>query len=262
MSSSTAITASYRAEVSLDKTNANPAAGGPLTFEASVDTSNRFDASPSPKETKAGYLKALSIALATLQESINSGLTERLVQQGVLSETTDKDPNVNTKLRTKIPGQPNNSKKGQTKKQQQQREECEGNTNELTNQPEYSSTGTATSSAPAVGISPLSSSTIANIATTTTAEPLAASDVEMQNSDQYRPKGGIYGDEGDEADSQDKDEIDLVMEADPGEEDGACLELPKDQARESQQNKKRNELPIDNASDLATTKKPKGSEDD
>ncbi|KAF9980199.1 hypothetical protein BGZ65_005413, partial [Modicella reniformis] len=52
------------------------------------------------------------------------------------------------------------------------------------------------------------------------------------------------------------DEVDLVMEADPGEIDGACLELPKEQETH---NKKRNEQPTDSNSDFAAAKKSKGS---
>jgi len=55
-----------------------------LTFQEPVVSSSA--ASHDPSE----YLASLAKALNALQESINTGLTERLVQQGVLTENNDK----------------------------------------------------------------------------------------------------------------------------------------------------------------------------
>ncbi|CAO3572939.1 unnamed protein product [Mortierella alpina] len=202
------------------------------------------------------YLGALAQALSALQESVNAGLTKRLVEQGVLAEASEVvDLAVNTKLRTKVPGQPNNSKKGMTKKQQQraQQQKSDGI---------QSSTTTA---APTQDTTPTNESVTA-VANTMDVDPINTTALEtsmLSNSDmehQYKPKGGIYGDDEEDENNQDKDEVDLVMEADPGEVDGACLELPKgveeQQQQQQQYNKKRNVLPAETAS----AKKSRGSE--
>ncbi|KAF9997904.1 hypothetical protein BGZ65_006539, partial [Modicella reniformis] len=127
MSSTSTVTASYNvaSSTSSDAPESTAATSGSLSFKVHIilPSEEETAASLSVQATKESYLAALAKALSNLQESINAGLTERLVQQGVLSETTDQDPNMNTKLRTKVPGQPNNSKKAQTKQQQQRQRE-------------------------------------------------------------------------------------------------------------------------------------------
>ncbi|ORZ10351.1 hypothetical protein BCR41DRAFT_357822, partial [Lobosporangium transversale] len=267
MSSVPSITATYSAETTTGTANSAENTSGSLTFETPILLSNDGSgaADDSAQTKKELYLEALAKALSTIQESINTKLTERLVQQGVLSETTDKDPSVNTKLRTKVPGQPNNSKKGQTKKQQQrqqqgqeqeqeQGQEQEQSTKEITKGKEQNSN--PSSSDASTTVTPTLEGASISSATIPVATP--SEDVEMKDDNPYRPKGGIYGDDDEEAEQREKDEVDLVMEADPGEVDGACLELPKEQ---QQTNKKRNDMPIDNASQLTTAKKSKGSDD-
>ncbi|KAF8930822.1 hypothetical protein BGZ58_008015 [Dissophora ornata] len=277
MSSSPTITASYSVAASSSESTIDPtSASAPLNFEAPINLSLETTTPPSDPSKPAAqfkkeqYLTALAAALSGLQDSINTGLTERLIQQGVLSETnTENDPSVNTKLRTKVPGQPNNSKKGQTKKQQQREqkqkeEEEEKNQTSLSGDNATTVESADTSTLRSLTPSSTITSTSMEVETSSTFE--AVQDTEIQEKEeQYRPKGGIYGDDEDE-DKQDKDEVDLVMEADPGEIDGACLELPKEeeqgaQQQQESQNKKRNELPADSA-DLAAAKKSRGSEDD
>ncbi|KAF9959378.1 hypothetical protein BGZ72_009743 [Mortierella alpina] len=210
------------------------------------------------------YLGALAQALSALQESVNAGLTQRLVQQGVLTEVSGaSDLPVNTKLRTKVPGQPNNSKKGQTKKQQQRAQQQNLNEKQMA-VPTASPTQDTTATTPALE-SALALATTMDVdtITTTTSKTPVLSETDMEQ--QYKPKGGIYGDDEEDEGIQEKDEVDLVMEADPGEVDGACLELPKNveeqqpQQQQQQHNKKRNELPTETASDAAA-KKSRGSE--
>ncbi|KAF9326054.1 hypothetical protein BG006_010497 [Podila minutissima] len=185
-----------------------------LTFQAPVVS---LSASQDPSD----YLTSLAKALNALQESINTGLTERLVQQGVLTENNDKaegEEKKNTKLRTKVPGQ-HAPKKGLTKKQKQELELKERQEKKEQEQP-----ATTTS------LPPTSETTAAM-----EVDPSAPSDdVEMD------PQGQEANDDDEEAEEE-KDEVDLVMEADPGEVDGACLELPKEQDLQQQQqhNKKR-----------------------
>ncbi|KAF9993579.1 hypothetical protein BGZ80_004958 [Entomortierella chlamydospora] len=273
MSSAPIITASYTVTSSSSEVGSSESTStsGPLTFEVPVAPS--ADLSNDAQANKEQYLTALAGALSTLQDSINTGLTQRLVQQGVLSETTDVDPNVNTKLRTKVPGQPNNSKKGQTKKQQQReqkqkdQEENQQSGSKADSSSDSAGTETTASVTPALETVSLSSTNVTD--TPMEVEPPTSTtqeDTEMQEDSKYRPKGGIYGDDEDE-DAQEKDEVDLLMEADPGEVDGACLELPKDQQQPPQQEihtKKRNELPADgdSASSLAAAKKSRGSGDE
>ncbi|KAG0262750.1 hypothetical protein BG011_009790 [Mortierella polycephala] len=271
MSSNPTVTASYTVATETT-TDASSTSSGVLTFESPITLAADKDIS-STQAQKEQYLNALAIALSTLQESVNSGLTERLVQQGVLSELGgDKaDPSVNNKLRTKVPGQPNNSKKAQAKKQKQQRREQQKQQqqgNQANNvmdaqQPDSVQLGEDT-----ITITPARESAALS------SNPVAPMDVDqetpikqdqVQNQDQdfdqtYKPKGGIYDDDDEDEVSQPKDEVDLVMEADPGEVDGACLELPKEE-EQHQINKKRNELSSGSAADLAAAKKPKGSGD-
>ncbi|KAF9353454.1 hypothetical protein BGX34_011558 [Mortierella sp. NVP85] len=268
MSTMPAVTASYTVASSTSPAAAQEAAAetlGPLSFEAPIVVPS--GEALSAQAAKEQYLAALANALSSLQESINTGLTERLVQQGVLSETTDQDPNVNTKLRTKVPGQPNNSKKAQAKKQREQQQQQQKNSIEGS-----SSAAAAAAAAAAAGAAAGTGESTSEEATTTlqlgaTSADISGTDTAMEitpSSDirdvdmedpTYRPKGGIYGDDDeDDEDSKDKDEVDLVMEADPGEVDGACLELPKEQ---EYLNKKRHEQPTDPTA--AATKKPKGS---
>jgi len=260
------VTASYTVASSTSPAAAQEAATAtlrPLSFEAPIVVPS--EEALSAQAAKEQYLAALANALSSLQESINTGLTERLVQQGVLSETTDQDPNVNTKLRTKVPGQPNNSKKAQAKKQreqqqQQQKNRAEGSSAAVAD----AGTGESTSEGATTTTTLQQGATSTDISGTDTAMEITPSsdirDVDMEDPT-YRPKGGIYGDddEDDDENNKDKDEVDLVMEADPGEVDGACLELPKEQ---ESLNKKRNEQPTDPTLDAAATKKPKGSSDD
>ncbi|KAF9170710.1 hypothetical protein BGX21_007940 [Mortierella sp. AD011] len=274
MSSAPIITASYTVTSSSSgvESSESTSTSGPLTFEVPVALS--ADLSNDAQANKEQYLTALAAALSTLQDSINTGLTQRLVQQGVLSETTDVDPSVNTKLRTKVPGQPNNSKKGQTKKQQQReqkqkdQEESQKSGSKADSLPDSTGTETTASVTPALETVSLSSANVTD--TPMEVEPstsTAQEDTEMQEDSKYRPKGGIYGDDDEDENAQEKDEVDLLMEADPGEVDGACLELPKDQQQPPQQEihtKKRNELPVDgdSASSLAAAKKSRGSGDE
>ncbi|KAF8953756.1 hypothetical protein BGZ52_003595 [Haplosporangium bisporale] len=205
-----------------------------LTFQEPMVSSSA--ASNDPSE----YLTSLAKALNALQESINTGLTERLVQQGVLTENNDKtegEEKKNTKLRTKVPGQ-HAPKKGLTKKQKQELERKERQEKEEEEQ-------TTSASLP-------SSET-----TAMEVEPSAApstDDVEMDPQDQDEDE-----------DEEEKDEVDLVMEADPGEIDGACLELPKEQDLQQQQQykKKRNGATAEDVSDQdLAAKKSRGSTSD
>ncbi|KAG9319552.1 hypothetical protein KVV02_007441 [Mortierella alpina] len=226
---------------------------GSLTFEAPIISAG------TGSNDQELYLAALAQALSALQESVNAGLTKRLVERGILAESSETtDSTVNTKLRTKVPGQPNNSKKGQTKKQQQRAQQQNLGENQmaittaLPTQDKTATTLARESVATTMDVDPI---------TTTLETPvLLDSDIEHQ----YKPKGGIYGDDDEDENIQHKDEVDLVMEADPGEVDGACLELPKDievqQQGQQQHNKKRNELPSETASDAAAAKKSRGSE--
>lgn len=185
------------------------------TFEQSItlDTSTATEGTP-----KEQYLNALAKSLSALQESINTGLTNILVQQGVLSsDAVGENASEKNKLRTKVPGQPNNSKKGQTKKQQQREQQQQQQQKEQeTMSAEGSSESTTTVTPNPEAIYASGSATPMEV--NASSDPL----------DQYKPKGGIYDGGEDEEKDQDKDEVDLVMEADPGEVDGACLELPKD----------------------------------
>ncbi|KAF9147983.1 hypothetical protein BG015_010314 [Linnemannia schmuckeri] len=249
-----------------------------LTFEVPIDSSYNT-ASPDQLQ-KEQYLSALAKALSALQESINTGLTERLVQHGVLEDKGDNPIDVKNKVRTKIPGQPNNSKKGQTKKQQlrEQQEQKDKSALATSTEPASSTTkhvqgtGTTTVTPGVEAISLTFTSTAApetssamdiDRTPSSTAETAASTDA-LELEDQYKPKGGIYGSDDEEEDATAKDEVDLVMEADPGEIDGACLELPKEQDASSAapfQTKKRNELPVDLAGeDSAASKKSRGSE--
>ncbi|KAF8934123.1 hypothetical protein BGZ47_010509 [Haplosporangium gracile] len=281
--STPSVTAAYSVSTpSQDTTVTTEAAGTSgaiLTFETPIDSSYNTSASPDQLQ-KEQYLSALSKALSTLQESINTGLTERLVQQGVLEDKGDNPVDVKNKVRTKVPGQPNNSKKGQTKKQQlrEQQEQKDKSAVAASTEPvspttkHVQGTGTTTVTPGVEAISFSFTSTAApdisfamdiDRTPSSTAETIAPTDV-LELEDQYKPKGGIYGSDNEDDDAAAKDEIDLVMEADPGEIDGACLELPKEQDASSaapSQTKKRNELPIDLAGeDSAASKKSRGSE--
>ncbi|KAG0372969.1 hypothetical protein BGX24_012337 [Mortierella sp. AD032] len=276
--STPSVTASYSVYTPLqDTTNETTGTAEPiLTFESPIDATYNTSTTPAQLQ-KEQYLTALTKALSALQESINTGLTERLVQQGVLEDKGDNPVDVKNKVRTKVPGQPNNSKKGQTKKQQlrEQRERQDkdsvAGSASATTEPVHGSETTTTTAAEAMSLS----------LNSTTAESSSAMDIDPSPSteltsstpkevldleDQYKPKGGIYGSDDEDEDSA-KDEVDLVMEADPGEIDGACLELPKEQdvsvtpAAALSQTKKRNELPVElSVEDAATTKKSRGSD--
>ncbi|KAF9191644.1 hypothetical protein BGZ50_009274 [Haplosporangium sp. Z 11] len=272
MSSNPTVTASYTVAPG-STTDVSSTSSGILTFESPITLTADKDAS-SPQTQKEQYLNALAVALSTLQESVNSGLTERLVQQGVLSELGgDKvDPSVNNKLRTKVPGQPNNSKKAQAKKQKQQQREQQKQQQQGKQANNVTDTQQPASVQPEEGTAttiPARESATLSLNSVTPMDVDKEIPVELdqvQNQDQdfdqtYKPKGGIYGDDDEDEDSQPKDEVDLVMEADPGEVDGACLELPKEQ-EQYQINKKRNELSSGSAADLAATKKSKGSGDE
>ncbi|KAF9201890.1 hypothetical protein BGZ49_007912 [Haplosporangium sp. Z 27] len=261
MSSTPVVTASYTVVSLATGASSTETTFESLTFKEPIALSSA-DPSNDTQASKEQYLTALAATLATLQDSINAGLTERLVQQGVLSETSSVDPSINTKLRTKVPGQPNNSKKGQTKKQQQreQKQKIQEQEQDRQSESEANSLEIPSLDSPALETASNAVDTLIELSTSTST---AHEDADMQEDSQYRPKGGIYGDD-DENDTREKDEVDLVMEADPGEVDGACLELPKDQQVQQQRevhNKKRNELPTD-ASGLAAAKKSRGSGDE
>ncbi|KAG0044165.1 hypothetical protein BGZ83_010585 [Gryganskiella cystojenkinii] len=186
------------------------------TFEQAI-TLEPSSAAATPSSSKEQYLTALAKSLSTLQESINTGLTDILVQQGVLSsDAVGENAPEKNKIRTKVPGQPNNSKKGQTKKQQQREREQLKEQQQQQQQQQQQET----------------KNNFASSESTTGSESATPMEVEASSDplDQYKPKGGIYDGDEDEEQDQDKDEVDLVMEADPGEIDGACLELPKDAA--------------------------------
>ncbi|KAF9984785.1 hypothetical protein BGZ75_003680 [Mortierella antarctica] len=253
-----AVIASYTVATTHPADEADSSNGiGALTFEAPIISAGTGSID------QELYLAALAQALSALQESVNAGLTKRLVERGVLAEASETtDSTVNTKLRTKVPGQPNNSKKGQTKKQQQRAQQQNLGENQMaitTALPTQDTTATTPASesvATTMDVDPITTTT-----TTTLETPvLFDSDIEHQ----YKPKGGIYGDDDEDENIQPKDEVDLVMEADPGEVDGACLELPKDieeqQQGQQQHNKKRNELPSETTSDAAAAKKSRGTE--
>ncbi|KAG0273441.1 hypothetical protein BGZ95_010749 [Linnemannia exigua] len=280
--STPSVTASYSVSTPLQDTASETTgtAGPILTFESPIDATYNTSTTPDQLQ-KEHYLTALTKALCALQESINTGLTERLVQQGVLEDKSGNPVDVKNKVRTKVPGQPNNSKKGQTKKQQlreqqerQDKDSLAGSATSVlaTTETAHGSETTTTPSVEAVSLS----------LDSTTAESSSAMDVDPSPSaelasstpkevldleDQYKPKGGIYGSDDEDEDSAAKDEVDLVMEADPGEIDGACLELPKEQdvsvtpAAALSQTKKRNELPVElSVEDAATIKKSRGSD--
>ncbi|KAG0305374.1 hypothetical protein BGZ98_004246 [Dissophora globulifera] len=264
MSTTSTLTASYSVASSesvpiTDSTSAS--------VNVPIPTDTAADTAASAQTKKEQYLTALATAVATLQESINTGLTERLVQLGVLSETNNNDPTVNTKLRTKIPGQPNNSKKGQTKKQQQ-RDQQQAQQSETSSLNESTVSSNMVESVPEVQATASASESASTASHADSTMDVDVSTALAHEADQYRPKGGIYEDDAEDEADQDKDEVDLVMEADPGEIDGACLELPKDehQPRQQQQQdahtKKRNGLPSDTAADVTTAKKSRGSDDD
>ncbi|KAK3834477.1 MAG: hypothetical protein J3R72DRAFT_452402 [Linnemannia gamsii] len=276
--STPSVTASYSVYTPLqDTTSETTGTAEPiLTFESPIDATYNTSTTPAQLQ-KEQYLTALTKALSALQESINTGLTERLVQQGVLEDKGDNPVDVKNKVRTKVPGQPNNSKKGQTKKQQlrEQRERQDkdsvAGSASATTESVHGLETTTTTAAEAMSLS----------LNSTTAESSSAMDIDPSPSteltsstpkevldleDQYKPKGGIYGSDDEDEDSA-KDEVDLVMEADPGEIDGACLELPKEQDVSAtptaalSQTKKRNELPVElSVEDAATTKKSRGSD--
>ncbi|GJJ69245.1 hypothetical protein EMPS_01591 [Entomortierella parvispora] len=208
MADNTSISAVYSANTGSDASASSPLSRSFLQA-ITIDPS-------AVGSSKEQYLTALASSLSTLQDSINTGLTEILVQQGVLDAAGENAPEKN-KVRTKVPGQPNNGKKGQTKKQQQREQQ----------QQEQQPT-TADAAAPTAAANTASESTVD---ASGDSESVISMDVDSSVSsdplDQYKPKGGIYGGEDEELD-QDKDEVDLVMEADPGEVEGACLELPKE----------------------------------
>ncbi|KAG0290464.1 hypothetical protein BGZ97_006170 [Linnemannia gamsii] len=247
-----------------------------LSFTAPIDSSYNASASPNQLQ-KEQYLSALAKALSVLQESINTGLTERLVQQGVLEDKGDNPVDVKNKVRTKVPGQPNNSKKGQTKKQQQReqqeqkdKESAVAAVSSSTELSQGAKTTTATPGAEDITLSftntsaPDTSSAMDIDSTPSSNDQTATSTDALELEDQYKPKGGIYGSDDEDDDAAAKDEVDLVMEADPGEIDGACLELPKEQdafTTAPSQTKKRNELPVElTGEEAAATKKSRGSE--
>ncbi|KAF9091881.1 hypothetical protein BGX29_002372 [Mortierella sp. GBA35] len=279
--STPSVTASY--SVSTPSADTTSSAGQPiLAFESPIDAT--YNATTTPDQSqKEEYLTALAKALSTLQESINTGLTERLVQQGVLADKGDNPVDVKNKVRTKVPGQPNNSKKGQTKKQQlreQQEQEQKDKqsaaaatateaTTASTTELAQGSTTTATPGIEVISLkfnpTPDSAMDVDPTPPTAALETSSTSTEPLDLEDQYKPKGGIYGSDDEDEDATAKDEVDLVMEADPGEIDGACLELPKEQdalaAAAPAQTKKRNELPLELAGqDAAATKKSRGSE--
>ncbi|KAG0093523.1 hypothetical protein BGZ93_009962 [Podila epicladia] len=210
-----------------------------LTFQEPVVS---LSASQDPAE----YLTSLAKALNALQESINTGLTERLVQQGVLTENNDKaegEEKKNNKLRTKVPGQ-HAAKKGLTKKQKQELELKERQENKEQEQSTAKSLPPTSETSEVMEVDPSAPS----------------DDVEMDLQGQVS-----YEANEDEENEEEKDEVDLVMEADPGEVEGACLELPKEQDLQQQQqhNKKRIGATAEDISeqDLAA-KKSRGSTDD
>ena len=284
--STPSVTAAYSVSTPLQDTTTSTteAAGtsGPiLTFEAPIDSSYSASASPDQLQ-KEQYLSALAKALSALQESINTGFTERLVQQGVLEDKGDNSVDVKNKVRTKVPGQPNNSKKGQTKKQhqreQQEQKDKESAAAAASTEAASSTTELAQGTESTTAMSGVEAISLS--ATSTTApETSSAMDIDLTSSsaaetvpptdaleleDRYKPKGGIYGSDDEDEDATAKDEVDLVMEADPGEIDGACLELPKEQDASSaapSPTKQRHELPVELAGqESAATKKSRGSE--
>ncbi|KAF9275522.1 hypothetical protein BGZ68_010747 [Mortierella alpina] len=261
MSSIPTVVASYTVASSHPADEADSSSNSEvLKFEAPI-----ISAGASGSNDNELYLGALAQALSALQESVNAGLTKRLVQQGVLAEASEgSDLAVNTKLRTKVPGQPNNSKKGQTKKQQQRAQQQNSSENQTAfTTPLPTQATTATTPALQTVVAEASTMDVDPI-TTTTLEAPALLNLDMDQ--QYKPKGGIYGDDDEDEHNLDKDEVDLVMEADPGEVDGACLELPKgveeqqQQQQQQQYNKKRNEQPTETVSTAAASKKSRGSE--
>ncbi|KAF9976994.1 hypothetical protein BGZ73_007300 [Actinomortierella ambigua] len=203
-----------------------------LTFQEEFS----FDGTGTSADVSKKHLDALASALKTLQATINTGLTERLVMTGVLSA---EEPGEKKKTRTKVVGQT---------QQQQQKEGKKKNNNKNKEDTAETSTPTATAPSPA----PSSSS----VATT---EPPMEDDVSssMDVDQQVASKKAFGEDDENEQNDKDKDEVDLVMEADPGEIDGACLELPKDTADLTSNIKRQSEASID-ASASQASKKAKG----
>ncbi|KAK3841198.1 MAG: hypothetical protein J3R72DRAFT_445609, partial [Linnemannia gamsii] len=244
------VTASYSVATPLqDTTSETTRTAEPiLTFESPIDATYNTSTTPDQLQ-KEQYLTALTKALSALQESINTG---------VLEDKGDNPVDIKNKVRTKVPGQPNNSKKESATSASTTTEPVHGSEATTTTAVEVMSlslNSTTAESSSAMDVDPSPSTELAN------STPKEVLDLE----DQYKPKGGIYGN--DDEDETTKDEVDLVMEADPGEIDGACLELPKEQdisvtpAAALSQTKKRNELPIElSVEDAATTKKSRGSD--
>ncbi|KAG0370652.1 hypothetical protein BGZ54_004968, partial [Gamsiella multidivaricata] len=100
MSSTPTVTASYSAASATETTTTElTTAPEALSFQVPIHVSS--DTTVSSQTKKEQYLTALAQALVNLQESINTGLTERLVQKGVLSENTEQEAATKNKLRTK-----------------------------------------------------------------------------------------------------------------------------------------------------------------
>ncbi|KAG0294831.1 hypothetical protein BGZ96_000402 [Linnemannia gamsii] len=134
------------------------------------------------------YAKALSVLL----ESINTSLTGLLVQQGVLEDKGDNPVEVKNEVRTK-PTTPIRTRR---------RSRVEAITLSFT---VTSAPGTFSP----VDINPTPSSVNQTAIDTDT--------IELEG--QYKPKGGIYGNDNENDDTAAKDEVDLVMEVSPGEID-------------------------------------------
>ncbi|KAG0348213.1 hypothetical protein BG004_005690 [Podila humilis] len=226
-SSTVTVSATYSLSTPGGVDNSSSGSETILTFQEPILNANASTKDPSE------YLTSLAKALNSLQESINVGLTERLVQQGVLSETNKDEEGQeggeskkNNKLRTKVPGQ-HAPKKGLTKKQKQELVMKEKLEKENKVQEEES---------PKV--------TVAAVAAVVPQTTSAAMEIDSSSSSTTTPEdaeiNNLLPDQGgeEEEEEEEKDEVDLVMEADPGEVDGACLELPKEQ--DLKQTKKRN----------------------
>ncbi|KAF9161971.1 hypothetical protein DFQ26_003984 [Actinomortierella ambigua] len=209
-----------------------------LTFQDGFD----FDATGSSAEVSRKHLDALSNALKTMQATINTGLTERLVATGVLSA---EEPGEKKKVRTKVVGQTQQHQGKKEGKKQNNNNTNKNDKDTITDSP-MTTTNTSTTTATAA---PSSSSV---------SEPPAEEDLSssMDVDQQVASKKAFGEDDENQEDAKNKDEVDLLMEADPGEVDGACLELPKDDLLASNV-KRQSESAVD-VSGSQASKKAKG----
>ncbi|KAG0237443.1 hypothetical protein BGW41_008385 [Actinomortierella wolfii] len=207
-----------------------------LTFQETFS----FDATGSSTDVSKKHLDSLASALKTLQATINTGLTDRLVATGVLSA---EEPGEKKKIRTKVAGQQTGKKENKNNKDacaQDSTEASAASRTSSTFSPVTLAAEPAATQEPALAV----------------VEDMSSDDVSSMDIDQQVASKKAFGDnDEDQEDDKDKDEVDLVMEADPGEVDGACLELPKETDL-ANTIKRQSESAVDGGSQ--TSKKAKG----